>query len=257
LLRRHDPNANLTENSRKMRITQLSRRAMSEAGQTNLDGGALSVIDGATHFMIKHLLASVVIVGSVVGGAALPAAWADFPKPSVYPVSWELKFTHGVPKRVVVNVPGVSEPKAYWYLTYEVMNSTDREMTFLPVFQMLTQEGKVVRSDNGIPGKVLEVIRTRENNPNLMSMAQIGGTLRIGEDQAKDGMAVWEEIPGRAGQFSVFVQGLSGETANVKGPDGKEVTLRKTLQLNYLIRGDEVYPGEDQVNENPSRWVMR
>jgi hypothetical protein len=190
-------------------------------------------------------------------GVVSPEALADYPKPSLYPVSWELKFTHGIPKRVVVNVPGVSEPKAYWYMTYEVINSSDREQTFLPVFEMLTQDGQVVRSDNNIPGKALEVIRTRENNANLMSMAQIGGTLRIGEDQAKDGVAVWEEIPGRAGAFSIFVQGLSGESAKVKGPDGKDVTLRKTLQLNYLIRGDEVYPGEDQVNENPSRWVMR
>jgi hypothetical protein len=35
------------------------------------------------------------------------------------------------------------------------------------------------------------------------------------------------------------------------------VILRKTLQLNYLVRGDDVYPGEDEVNENPQEWVMR
>ena len=39
--------------------------------------------------------------------------------------------------------------------------------------------------------------------------------------------------------------------------DGKDTILRKTLQLNYFIRGDEVYPGEDQVNDNPSMWIMR
>jgi hypothetical protein len=59
------------------------------------------------------------------------------------------------------------------------------------------------------------------------------------------------------GRFSIFVSGLSGETATTKGPEGKDVILRKTLQLNYLIRGDDVYPGEDDVNENPSEWVMR
>ena len=41
------------------------------------------------------------------------------------------------------------------------------------------------------------------------------------------------------------------------GADGKETILRKTLRLNYFIRGDEVYPGEDEVNENPQEWVMR
>ena len=33
--------------------------------------------------------------------------------------------------------------------------------------------------------------------------------------------------------------------------------LRKTLQLNYFIRGDEVYPGEDEVNKDSEEWVMR
>lgn len=205
---------------------------------------------------MHKLLASVAVVGSLLTGVAGPAAFADYPKPSLYPVSWELTFKHSTPKRVVVDVPGQG-PKAYWYMTYEVMNPSDREVTFLPIFEMLTESGTVVRSDNNIPGKVLDAIRGREGNSNLLSQAQIGGTLRIGEDQAKDGMAIWEEIPGRPGHFSIFVQGLSGEAAKVKGPDGKDVTLRKTLQLNYLIRGDEVYPGEDEVNENPSQWVMR
>ena len=61
----------------------------------------------------------------------------------------------------------------------------------------------------------------------------------------------------RMGHFSIFVSGLSGETATVKDKDGKDQILRKTLQLNYLIRGDDIYPGEDEVNENPSEWVMR
>lgn len=206
---------------------------------------------------MNKLLASMVLVGSLAGGLSLPSiVHADYPKPSLYPVSWELKFTHSTPKRIVVDIPGQG-PTAYWYMTYQVTNPTDREVTFLPVFEMLTPNGDVVRSDKNIPGKVLDVIRGREGNSSILSQAQIGGTLRIGEDQAKDGMAVWEEIPGRPGHFSIFIQGLSGETATVKGPDNKDLILRKTLQLNYLIRGDEVYPGEDQVNENPSRWVMR
>ena len=33
--------------------------------------------------------------------------------------------------------------------------------------------------------------------------------------------------------------------------------LRKTLQLNFYIRGDEVYPGEDEVNKEGESWIMR
>lgn len=208
---------------------------------------------------MKKLLASAALVASLLlaGTTLTPATFADYPKPSLYPTSWELKFTNSVPKRIVVQVPGKAEPQAYWYITYTVTNPTDKEVTFLPVLEMLASDGSVTRSDNAIPGRVYDVIRTREANRSLLTQAQIGGPLKIGEDQAKEGIAVWPETPGRMGAFSIFVQGLSGEAAKTKGPDGKEVTLRKTLQLNYLIRGDEVYKGEDQVNENPSEWVMR
>jgi hypothetical protein len=61
------------------------------------------------------------------------------------------------------------------------------------------------------------------------------------------------------------VEGLSGEYAflkdakdqPIKDDKGQPIIVRKTLQLNYLIRGDEVYPGEDAVNENSEVWVMR
>ena len=182
---------------------------------------------------------------------------ADYPKPSPYPRSWELKFEHGIPKRVVVQVQGSPVPKAYWYLTYTVTNETDKEQLFLPAFELLTEDGRVIRNDINIPGAVFNAIKKREGMKFLQPAAMIGGELRLGPDQAKDGVAIWPEPAARMGQFSIFVSGLSGETATVKGPDGKDVILRKTLQLNYLIRGDEIYPGEDEVNENPSEWVMR
>jgi len=67
-------------------------------------------------------------------------------------------------------------------------------------------------------------------------------------------------------QLAVFLdgRGLSGETSTVKGVDGKDVILRKTLQLTYSVNGDEAYPGEDAIREgegrigrNPKAWVMR
>ena len=40
-------------------------------------------------------------------------------------------------------------------------------------------------------------------------------------------------------------------------PEKDVVILRKTLQLNYVIYGDAVYPGLDEVNVRPEAWVMR
>jgi hypothetical protein len=190
---------------------------------------------------------------------------ADYPKPSPYPKSWELKFTHSTPRRIVVDIPGMSVPQAYWYMTYNVTNNTDKEQMFLPVFELLTKDGTVIRSDKDIPQRVFEKIKAQEKIKFLEAYPQIAGEIRLGEDQARDGVAIWPEPTTRMGQFSIFVTGLSGEIqqlTNAKGeaekdPQGNAIILRKTLQLNFIVRGDEVFPGEDEVNENPQEWVMR
>ena len=189
----------------------------------------------------------------------------DFPKPSIYPTSWELKFEHDTPRRIVVEVPGESAPVAYWYLTYTVTNDTDAEQLFLPVFEMLTREGKVLRSDQNIPKKVFDRIKEIEGKQFLEPFTSVGGEIRLGEDEARDGVAIWREPDSRMGTFDIFVQGLSGETQTLRdangkpltSPDGKPIILRKSLQLTYQVRGDEVYPGRDSLVERDRRWVMR
>jgi hypothetical protein len=202
---------------------------------------------------------------AIISLSADVTARAEYPKPSPYPISWELKFDHSQPQRIVVKSPGDAAPQAYWFMTYSVTNNTDREQTFLPVFEMVTQDGKVIRSDNRISAAVFDAIKRQVKDKYLEPFTKVGGDLLIGGDQTKDGVAIWKEPMARMGQFSIYVQGLSGEAVNlkddegkeVKTPDGNPVILRKTLQLNYFIRGDDVYPGEDEVNANPEQWVMR
>jgi len=192
-------------------------------------------------------------------------ARAEYPKPSPYLIAWQLKFQHDKPKRLVVQVPGRSTPVAYWYITYQVTNNTDQERTFLPMFEMLTSEGKVIRSDKNIPKVVFDAIKQREKKQFLEPWTKVGGELLLGDDQAKDGVAIWEEPMPRMGKFNVFVGGLSGEHVQMKDDagnvmkdkDGNAIILRKTLQLDYHIKGDEVYPGEDDVDQEPETWVMR
>jgi hypothetical protein len=192
-----------------------------------------------------------------------------YPTPHVYALSWELKFQSTIPQRIVVDGRG------YWYITYMVTNKTDREQQWLPTFEMLTDKGNVVQSDGkDIPSKVFDTIKTREKKPLLEPADKIAGTLRMGDAEAREGAAIWSEPDPRMGRFSVFVQGISGEVRQFKKVDGALVELkqgadykgvkpedlvilRKTLQLNYFINGDEVYPGEDVVNEKPQQWVMR
>ena len=210
---------------------------------------------------------------------AAPAFAGDYPEPSPYPISWELTFDHGKPRRVVVQLPGVGT-RAFWYMTYTVVNSTDEDRMFLPVFELVTKDGKVHRSDKGVPLRVFEEIKRQERAkfPFLEPHYKVTQTpLRVGEDQAKDGVAIWPEPMSEMGSFSIYVSGLSGETVTMKMVDGRPVrvkpentamelkgvpekdviVLRKTLQLNYVVYGDEVFPGLDEVNVKPETWVMR
>ncbi len=193
------------------------------------------------------------------------AALAEVPKPSPYPITWELTFEHQTPRRIVVDVPGATAPKAYWYMTYSVSNLTSEERKFLPRFELLTRDGRVLVSDRNIPAMVFDKIKQIEGNRFLEPFTSIGGELRVGEDEARDGVAIWEEPDPRMGEFSIFVSGLSGETVVMKDargqemqtPEGRPMILRKTLQLNFSVPGDEVRPGEDPVKQTGQQWVMR
>src|ERR1700679_4014069 len=94
---------------------------------------------------------SIVSLTVIVALLAVRTARAGkFPEPSPYPVDWELTFTHDAPKRIVVDVPGSNTPQAYWYIKYSVTNNSDKEQQFLPVFEMMTNDGTIIRSDDKI-----------------------------------------------------------------------------------------------------------
>lgn len=212
--------------------------------------------------MIQHLAKAGLLFALTV--VISTVCHAQAPKPSPYPKSWEFKFTHGPLRRVVVTPPG-GTAQGYWYMTYQVTNNSDQERVFLPTFVMMTKDGKLHRSDRSIPAVVFDVIKQREKIRFLEAYPAIAGELRLGEDQARDGVAIWPEPMPEMGTFSVFAENLSGEAiiykdakgAEVKNAEGKPVILRKTLRINYLIRGDELYPGEDRVVELGKEWVMR
>jgi len=195
---------------------------------------------------------------------AAAAALARYPQPSPYPIAWELDFQHELPKRIVVEVPGASVPRAYWYMPYVVTNNTGREQVFIPTFEWVGKDGRVTRADTEASAAVFEAVARRERRRPLVPATRIAGPILQGEDQAKYGVAIWEEPSAEPGAFSVFVGGLSGETAPLSGedgkpmttPDGKPILLRKTKQLDFVVRGDELYAG-DPIVKTGETWVMR
>ncbi len=195
-----------------------------------------------------------------------------YPKPSINRIAWELDFQHGMPSRIMVRVPGSDAPKAFWYMPFTVTNNTGDEQQFLPVFELVDDKGNVHRSDQDIPKQVFEAVKMREGKKLMEPLAKVSGRLLAGPDQARDSVAIWPEPLERMGTFSIFVSGLSGEAVWFK--DGQETPLakadwvktkpeeagnilRKTLQIDIQVPGDEFYQGRDQVIKKGESWVMR
>jgi hypothetical protein len=192
-------------------------------------------------------------VVAVVCLLAFSSSRGAYPQPSGFPVSWELSFDHAKPKRLIVQVPGDPGPTVYWYMTYHVANNTDRDkVTFYPKFEMLLQDGTLVRSDFNVSPAVFNAIKNREHMKYLQDANHIGGDLLQGEDQSRDGVAIWPEPSQRLGTFNIFATGFWGEVAIVKVGD-KDVTLHKTMQLTYHANGDS----NALDNSEDSTFIMR
>ena len=150
----------------------------------------------------RFLLPSLLTAGLVIAITRLTSAAPDFPVPNAYPLSWELKFSHGTPKRISVDVAGQA-PKGYWYMTYTVTNEGDKEQNFYPKFDILTDDGKVNQSDQKIPKQVFDAIKNDIGNKLLEPYTSNNGPIRLGPAEAHDGVAIWPETVKRMEHFSV------------------------------------------------------
>jgi hypothetical protein len=226
------------------------------------------------------------IVTVCIGGMAVTAlplraddqatadqAGAAYPKPSPFPIAWELTFTHSDPKRIVVTLPGDREPSAYWYMTYSVVNNADqsgtfnpdkdKERIFYPEFTMRTSDGKLIPANDGIHPAVLDAIKLQERNKYMEDPTQMGGRILLGADQQRDSVAIWAEPSQRMGSFTIFVSGLWGETAEakdsqgnvLKDPKGQSIILHKTLMLDYHVDGDATH--FSPVRNTGEEFIMR
>ena len=75
---------------------------------------------------------------------------------------------------------------------------------------------------------------------------------------------IWRDFDSQATGFKIFVTGLSNETAVVDHPVAVDETgaplqvfLRKTLELDYALRGDPTLRNSVEVVYKDKAWVMR
>jgi len=178
----------------------------------------------------------------------------DVIRPSARPVRWQLDFEPG-DLRLYVDA---RDGKAYLFMTYKVVNNTSQDRLWAPSFVLFTDRGELVKSGVNVPRRITDELLTLMGNEFLETQERVIGDLFQGEGMAKEGLVIWPIQDTRLNELRIFVAGLSGETARLNHPiTGEPIILRKTMQRNYLIRGDALARGRKPIELIGTTWVMR
>lgn len=190
----------------------------------------------------------------VVAVMGPPAVAGPYPRPSPVPTRWELTFKAG-DLRLYIDQP---TGDAYWCFTYTVTNRTGKDQLWVPRLLLFTDTGEILEAGRNVPSRITEDLLDLLGNQFLEDQHSVIGDLLQGREHAKEGLAVWPARSPSVNELSLFVEGISGETARVRNPKtGKEFILRKTLQRDYLIPGDALARGTRPVELITERWIMR
>jgi hypothetical protein len=218
--------------------------------------------------------AVLLVLSLVVSVAVLSPLAVSAPQPKLVSTDWALKFTQHDPQAIRLRVPGEPGPRIFWYMLYTVTNQTSQDRMFVPNFVLYTDTGQILHGAEGISPSVFDAIQARHHNPLLENVSSMTGVLLQGEDNAKDGVAIFQDIDPEARAFDLYVGGLSGEGVTVKLPVKVEVTeadtegkmlkvvkdtivLHKTLRLHYRLPDDPSRRTASPAIADGSDYVMR
>jgi len=186
------------------------------------------------------------ILAAILAGLCVAA-----PEPAVVqkPGQWTVQVRYEHPQQLVLPW-GEKGPSRFWYTILTITNRTGRDVEFYPRCELMTDTFQILPAGRGVPPMVFDRIKQRHAAvyPFLEPLEGVENRLLQGEDNAKDIAVIWRDFDTQATAFTVFITGLSNETAAVKHPVARDdlglpvfVFLRKTLALDYKLRGDPAH----------------
>ena len=207
---------------------------------------------------MKSLVYAVIVVL-----AATAAIGSAAPKPAIVPGPdiWTVEVVFEHPRRITM--PGVlnESPRTFWYTILNLTNRSRQDVEFYPTCDLMTDSFQIIPAVQSTPPEVFERIKRRHQSkyPFLESLEKTDPGILQGIDNAKDIAIIWPDFDPTAKSFKLFISGLSNETAVVKHPliKDKDVYLRKTLELDYILRSDPAIRSSVKLNYKEKRWVMR
>lgn len=227
------------------------------------------------------LLALGTLAVTAIPGLTHTAAGA--PAPGIAPRSWQLEFEFEDPRRLHIQLPGEKTPRIYWYMLYTVTNNSNRDVEFMPRFEIVTDKLQVLPTDVTADPAVFSAIKKihHKDHPFLLEPLEIMGKLLQGADNAKDSVAIWQDFAPLARQFTIFVGGLSGESVTLPNPaydptkqefvvkelpggiqdkvpvNPRRFVLYKTLSIPYRLPGDSETRRQAEPVRGTVEWLMR
>jgi hypothetical protein len=180
---------------------------------------------------------------------------------------WVLHFRFKDPRLITVDIPGRGR-KLVWYLWYQVINYGKDPHTFIPDFELVTQDKDGVYHDQILPS-AQEAIRKIEDPTDLLKIKNsvtisadpIPPSKKDGPARAVTGVAIWDDKDiAESNRYSIYVSGLSNGVAltDPVEPMGKPVIRRKTLRLDFKRIGDQYYQDAREIHfMPPATWVYR
>lgn len=198
------------------------------------------------------LLGACVLATSLAGPMAALA-----PEPEPVPRRWQLEIEPGELRMTTITLDKLG-PRRFYSMTYKVINNSGQDLLFAPAFDLADGKGEVIRSGRDVPAAVTSQLLQDARNPYIQDQIGIIGEIRQGQENAKDGLIVWPANSLAPAEITIYVGGLSGETATVASPDGKsKFVLRKTLKLDFVAPGDLSTQANSAFTLQAKAWVMR
>lgn len=204
-------------------------------------------------------------------------------KPKVGSKLWVLDFKMKPLRSIKVNVPGRGEQTCY-YLWYQVINKTAEPHTFVPDFELVTQDTRMTYRDEILP-RVQDAIIAREDPAGVLSIKNsvtmtrdpIPPSRPMALPKPVTGVAIWtdpneplvndtDEVKAKkkdtpkltdSNFFSIFIAGLSNGWAETEAVGGESVIRRKTLQLKFRRFGDGKLRRDEDLRYIEPEWLYR
>ena len=205
----------------------------------------------------------------------LSGIWAIFtclclaaPEPAIIPApgQWTLdaEFTH--PQQIALRRTSDNQPVRFWYIILTLTNNTGMDVGFYPKCDLLTDTYQIIPAGKSVSPVVFERIKTRHKKryPFLELLSKTSNKILQGEDNTRDIAIIWPDFDLKAKSIKLFITGLSNETAVVNHPvvldetgGPMKIYLRKTLELDYDLKGDPTLRSSVSLDHKGRSWVMR